>query len=54
MLFSFPTTEERISTPADTVISYWKPEVAVRIVNDFTHYPMTHGTVYMPCHFSVY
>jgi hypothetical protein len=36
-------TEERISLSVDTVISYWKPEVAVRIVNDFTHYPLSHG-----------
>jgi hypothetical protein len=25
------------------VISYWKPEVAVRLVTDFTDYPQIHG-----------
>lgn len=31
--------------PADTVISYWKPEVAVRLVTDFTRYPFDHGSL---------
>lgn len=29
----------------DQIISYWKPEVAVRMVNDFTRYPIGHGEV---------
>jgi hypothetical protein len=29
--------------PSETVISYWKPEVAVRLVTDFTLYPLNHG-----------
>jgi hypothetical protein len=28
--------------PLDTVISYWKPEVAVRLVTDFTLYPVNY------------
>lgn len=28
--------------PGDTVISFWKPEVAVRLVTDFTLYPLNH------------
>jgi hypothetical protein len=27
----------------DQIISYWKPEVAIRLVNDFTHYPAKNG-----------
>jgi hypothetical protein len=34
---------KRASLPADSVISYWKPEVAVRLVTDFTRYPFDHG-----------
>jgi hypothetical protein len=30
---------ERLALPKDTIISYWKPEVAVKIVNDFSQYP---------------
>mmetsp|Transcript_17412 Transcript_17412/g.29188 ORF Transcript_17412/g.29188 Transcript_17412/m.29188 type:complete len:634 (-) Transcript_17412:189-2090(-) len=29
--------------PSDTVISFWKPEVAVRLVTDFTLYPLSHN-----------
>jgi hypothetical protein len=25
------------------VVSFWKPEVAIRLVNDFTEYPYSHG-----------
>jgi hypothetical protein len=28
--------------PSDTVMSYWKPEVAVRLVTDFSLYPLSH------------
>jgi hypothetical protein len=35
--------EEKAKLPADTIISYWKPEVAVRLVTDFTKYPLDHG-----------
>lgn len=27
---------------SSTIISYWKPEVAIRIVTDWTHYPIPH------------
>jgi hypothetical protein len=27
----------------ETIISYWKPEVAVRIVTDFSRYPLHYG-----------
>lgn len=33
------------SLPLDTIISYWKPEVAVRYVTDMTKYPVAHGMV---------
>lgn len=40
--------------PADTVISYWKPEVAVRLVTDFTKYPLDYGTlVQLVPHFTI-
>lgn len=29
--------------PRDTIISYWKPEVAIKLVNDFSRYPLRHG-----------
>lgn len=29
--------------PSDTIISYWKPEVAIKLVTDFTTYPYQHG-----------
>ena len=29
--------------PSDSIISYWKPEVAVRLVTDFSHYPYEYG-----------
>lgn len=29
----------------DTVISYWKPEVAVRLVMDRSVFPLTHGNL---------
>eukprot|EP01041_Mallomonas_annulata_P001211 gene1211-2358_t len=29
---------------SDTIISYWKPEVAVRLVTDFSEYPEDYGT----------
>jgi hypothetical protein len=32
--------EQRAAIPPSTVISYWKPEVAVRLVTDFSVYPM--------------
>lgn len=35
--------EARLKLPADTVISYWKPEVSVRLVSDFAVYPFDHG-----------
>ena len=31
--------KQRISLPSSTVISYWKPEVAIRLVNDHSIYP---------------
>lgn len=34
-----PLDAARARLPADTVISYWKPEVSVRLVSDWTHYP---------------
>ena len=44
VIVSFITAvAQRIAMPADTVISYWKPEVAVRLVTDFTRYPLHHG-----------
>eukprot|EP01031_Cornospumella_fuschlensis_P030491 gene30491-36852_t len=32
----------RLNMPLSTVISFWKPEVAVKLVNDFTQYPVKH------------
>lgn len=34
------TIRNRFSS--DAVISYWKPEVAVRLVTDFSRYPYSH------------
>lgn len=33
---------ERIQMPPESIISYWKPEVAVKIVTDFSRYPYDH------------
>ena len=35
--------EARLRMPPDTVIAYWKPEVAVKVVTDFTQYPEEYG-----------
>ena len=29
--------------PSDSIISYWKPEVSIKLVNDFSKYPIHHG-----------
>ena len=31
--------------PAETIISYWKPEVAIRLVTDSTAFPFDNGTI---------
>ena len=36
---------KKLQMPADTKISYWKPEVAVRLVTDFTVYPTSNVPV---------
>ena len=33
----------RMSMPRNTVISYWKPEVSVKLVADFASYPYDMG-----------
>lgn len=33
---------ERINMSAETVISYWKPEAAIKIVSDFSKYPYSY------------
>eukprot|EP01032_Pedospumella_encystans_P015608 gene15608-17839_t len=33
---------ERIAMPSDSIISYWKPEVSIKLVNDFSKYPIHH------------
>ena len=33
--------------PSETIISYWKPEVAVRLVTDFTLYPLRQNGRYV-------
>lgn len=40
--FGTPDDMEKAALASDTVISYWKPEVAVRLVTDFTEYPVSH------------
>lgn len=51
---SHSSSEERVAMPADTVISYWKPEVAVRLVTDFTKYPLDYGTLFqLVPHFTI-
>jgi len=34
-----PLEAERLAMPKETIISYWKPEVAVKLVTDFNVYP---------------
>ena len=35
---------ERLKIPRDTIVSYWKPEVAVKLVTDFTNYTENSST----------
>jgi hypothetical protein len=39
---------KRDAMSPDQIISYWKPEVAIRLVNDFTHYPAKNGRCRYP------
>jgi len=32
-----------MALPADTIISFWKPEVSVKLVADFSRYPEDFG-----------
>ena len=41
--YSTEIEEQQAAMPSDTKIKYWKPEVAVRLVTDFTLYPIRHG-----------
>jgi hypothetical protein len=34
--------EYQLKLPSKTIISYWKPEVSVKLVTDFNHYPKGH------------
>ena len=40
------STVERLKIPRDTIVSYWKPEVAVKLVTDFTNYTEDSSTLY--------
>ena len=33
----------RVKMDPSTIISYWKPEVAIRLVADWTKYPVKYG-----------
>jgi hypothetical protein len=35
----------RQSLARNTTVSYWKPEVSVKLVSDFTNYPVSHGKI---------
>ena len=37
-----PLDAARARLPSDTVITFWKPEVCVRLVSDWTHYPRSY------------
>lgn len=36
-------TEQKLAMPLTTVISYWKPEVAINLISDFNTYPVDYG-----------
>ena len=36
---------ERSKVPLGAIISFWKPEVAVRLVTDFTIFPVNYGKI---------
>ena len=42
----------KASINPDTVISYWKPEVTVKLVNDFTRYPYDYCELIEPLYFA--